>query len=354
MSAVASELVHLEILPAEILLAVVQYLHVNEVKQLYGTSKRLREVCRPSLFAHVGFEFAQDEAQKLERLLVSSICKHVVLFTCRVKKRLRPGMYVYTLVEFTLTYAMEPLVNDLYKPPECLAALWSFRKAYKELCDMFEKQNDTENIGPLLSNVFCALPCLKGVRLVFCETPDLGDWFSEAEITISNDFYKHDLSIVKGAMQNAAKDKIDIDTVQLCNLNLPKQYLSENQDLTGLSEILRELLQNTKTLQLRDARFALLSLCGYKLGLRQLDMCQVGVTSNVLKSFFESNRATLQSIGFHEETVLWEDSISLTASVLREIIDVSPSTACRAYYCDCHTACRKASRLVLDKIALAA
>ncbi|KAJ4146815.1 hypothetical protein LMH87_001374 [Akanthomyces muscarius] len=146
MSAVASELVHLEILPAEILLSVVQYLHVNEVKQLYGTSKRLREVCRPSLFAHVGFEFAQDEAQKLERLLVSSICKHVVLFTCRVKKRLRP-------------------VYELFDPQECFVDFMSFGKAYKELWNTFEKQNDTENIGPLLSNVFCALPCLKGPKL---------------------------------------------------------------------------------------------------------------------------------------------------------------------------------------------
>ncbi len=40
---------------------------------------------------------------------------------------------------------------------------------------MFEKQNDTENIGPLLSNVFYALPCLKGVRLAFYKTLDLSD-----------------------------------------------------------------------------------------------------------------------------------------------------------------------------------
>ena len=97
---------------------------------------------------------------------------------------------------------------------------------------------------------------------------------------------------------------------------------------------------NIKVLRLRrvDGRvLKLLSHCAFDL--HQLDMCEVVAPEKVIKDFFEINKKSIRSIGFHNVKIRGLNRLGsntpLSASMLCRMLDVPQSTPCRAADCGC-------------------
>ena len=104
-------------------------------------------------------------------------------------------------------------------------------------------------------------------------------------------------------------------------------------------ETLRQLLKNVKVALawVSERVLELLSHCAFDL--HQLDMCGVVAPEKVIKDFFETNKKSIRSIGFHDVDIHGLNSLGsstpLSASVLCRMLDVPQSTPCRAADCGC-------------------
>jgi hypothetical protein len=114
-----SDTVDLESLPTEILRDIVDLLPLQDIEQLSCASKRLREICLPSLFRRVKVEFSQAGFEKLSDILKSDARYHVVSFTYIVPDLLRTGKYLLcydgsdlTLLEFLHTVYWISIVSS--------------------------------------------------------------------------------------------------------------------------------------------------------------------------------------------------------------------------------------------------
>ena len=85
------QLIRLEFLPTEILYKIVEYLHGWQVKGLSCVNRRIRDVCLPSLFRKVSFEFSEDGFDGLAGLLQSHLCPFIVSFQYIVPQLLKNG-----------------------------------------------------------------------------------------------------------------------------------------------------------------------------------------------------------------------------------------------------------------------
>ncbi|OBT45501.1 hypothetical protein VE00_05100 [Pseudogymnoascus sp. WSF 3629] len=156
---------------------------------------------------------------------------------------------------------------------------------------------------------------------------------------IKEEFYKHHLQVVSSAIQSARSAGVAIHTVSLLHFELPFYHSWEEPNLGPLSESLRQLLENIKVLRLRggsDRVLELLSHCAFDL--HQLDMCGVVASEKVIKDFLETNKNTIQSIGFHNVKIRELnrlDSNTPLSSMLCRMLDVPRSTPCRAADCGC-------------------
>ncbi|KFY77061.1 hypothetical protein V499_03466 [Pseudogymnoascus sp. VKM F-103] len=122
---------------------------------------------------------------------------------------------------------------------------------------------------------------------------------------INEEFYKHHLQVVSSAIQSARSVGVAIHTVSLLHFELPYYHSWEQPNLRPLSESLRQLLGNIKVLRLHgvdDSVLELLSRCAFDL--HQLDMCGVVAPEKVIKDFFETNKKSIRSIGFHDVGIL--------------------------------------------------
>ena len=84
----------------------------------------------------------------------------------------------------------------------------------------------------------------------------------------------------------------------------------------------------------------MLSHCAFDL--HQLDMCGVVAPEKVIKDFFETNKKSIRSIGFHDVGILGIPGLNrlysktpLSASMLCRMLNVPQSTPCRAADCGC-------------------
>jgi hypothetical protein len=89
-----SNTTRLENLPTEILRTVIDLLFPSDIKWLSCASKHLREVCLPSLFRRVHFEFSKDGFEELKRMLQSDNRHYVFSFTYKVPNLLKTGKYL--------------------------------------------------------------------------------------------------------------------------------------------------------------------------------------------------------------------------------------------------------------------
>ena len=99
----------LETLPTEILRTVIDLLTPWDIKRLSCTSNQLREVCLPSLFRRVHFEFSQDSFEELKSFLQSDVRHHVISFTYKVPELLKPGK---NLLRGNALALIEPLFRN--------------------------------------------------------------------------------------------------------------------------------------------------------------------------------------------------------------------------------------------------
>ena len=112
---------------------------------------------------------------------------------------------------------------------------------------------------------------------------------------IKEEFYKHHLQFVSGAIQSARSAGVAIHTVSLLDFELPLYHSWEQPDLGALSESLRQLLENVKVLRLRGGPSRVLELlfrCTFDL--HQLDMCRVVAPEKAMKDFLETNEKTIR------------------------------------------------------------
>ena len=84
----------LETLPIEVLYLIIDLLLPWDIKTLSCISKRLRQVCLPSLFHRIEFcKFSHDGFEELKNLLKLDARHHVVSFTYTVPELLNTGVY---------------------------------------------------------------------------------------------------------------------------------------------------------------------------------------------------------------------------------------------------------------------
>jgi hypothetical protein len=129
----------------------------------------------------------------------------------------------------------------------------------------------------------------------------------------------------------------------LLHFELPFYNSWEEPNLGPLSESLRQLLKNVNVLRLRGVServLELLSHCAFDL--HQLDMCGVVAPEKVIKDFFENNKKSIRSIGFHDVGILGIPGLNrlysktpLSASMLCRMLGVPQSTLCQAADCGC-------------------
>ena len=84
----------LETLPTEISRIIINLLSPWDVKNLSRASKRLREVCLPSLFRCVEFQFSEAGFNGLKSLLKSDTRYYVISFNYAVLELLKTGKYL--------------------------------------------------------------------------------------------------------------------------------------------------------------------------------------------------------------------------------------------------------------------
>ncbi|KFZ19232.1 hypothetical protein V501_00758 [Pseudogymnoascus sp. VKM F-4519 (FW-2642)] len=332
--------------PMEILLAVVDHLPVWEIKDLSCASKRLRQACLSTLFRHVKFEFSQAGIEGLNDLLKSNVYGHIASFTYEITELLNPEILDFSRFRSDIltpdSYVDQ--AKDMYDAGYEADEFHSYMAMYKTVHSICREQRSIVDEGAdlMLSSVFCALPLLQEVRLSFYEVLEDDGWLLTSDMVIKEELYKHHLQVVSSAIQRARSAGVAIHTISLLQFELPFYDSWEEPNLGPLSESLRQLLKNVKVLRVRGVFkrvLELLSHCAFDL--HQLDMCRVA-PGKIVKDFFETNKKSIRSIGFHDVGILGIPGLNrlysktpLSASMLCRMLGVPQSTLCRAAACGC-------------------
>lgn len=371
--------VGLETLPTEILRDIVDHLSFRDVEALSLASRRLREVCLPSLFRRVKFEFSEAGFEHLKTIIGSDVRHHVVSFKYVVPELFKDGKHLLCYDEPCLT-CIEIMHFDLFKSkiltpdeyvqvasemydedypeagcPPYMTIYHAGQTICQEQCDIVWSHIDSI----ALSSAFTALPRLREVTVHFQATLDEYDceydWLEYSYflglMSTSEKSYEHHVRAISSAIQDARKSGISIDTIGLCGFEPLHHYYSLNPTiyptLNTLSECLRELLEQVQTLRLAHSESALELISHCTLGLTQLDMCHINVQHTALEEFLRTNRDSIQSIGFHEVSdTPSNDWTKLSASTLCTLLNLPQSTPRRADKC-CSTWRAEGQRLLL-------
>ncbi|KFZ02687.1 hypothetical protein V500_00025 [Pseudogymnoascus sp. VKM F-4518 (FW-2643)] len=226
----------------------------------------------------------------------------------------------------------------------------SYMAIYKSVHGICSEQRSIIDEGAdlILSSIFCALPLLREVRLSFREVKD-DDWLA-SDMIIKEEFYKHHLHVVSSAIHSARSVGVAIHTVSLLHFNLPSYHSWEQPNLDPLSESLRQLLGNIKVLRVRGVDDRVLELLPHcVLDLQQLDMCGVVAPEKVIQDFFETNKKSIRSIGFHDVVITelnrLDSNTPLSASMLCRRENMVCSAQQRGYNGCATTASAIAQRL---------
>ncbi|KFY83449.1 hypothetical protein V498_08067 [Pseudogymnoascus sp. VKM F-4517 (FW-2822)] len=343
MSIVTPELSRLETLLTEILHAVVDYLPLWDIQDFSCASKRLRQASLSILFRHVKFQFSQAGIEGLKDLLKSNVCGHIASFTYEFTELLKTEMLDFDRFRSNILTpdSYVEIEKDMYDTGYKADEFHSYMAIYKTAYDICSEQRSIIDEGAdlILSSIFCALPLLQEVILSLHDVLEDNDCLLHyLDMIIKEEFYKHHLQVVSSAIQTARSAGVAIHTVSLLYFKLP--FYWEELNLGPLSESLRQLLVNIKVLRLRgvDERvLKLLSHCAFDL--HQLDMCGMVAPEKVIKDFFETNKKSIRSIGFHNVNIRGLNHLGsgtpLSASMLCRMLDVPQSTPCRADDCGC-------------------
>ncbi|KAM3522948.1 hypothetical protein MY4038_008392 [Beauveria bassiana] len=344
----------LERLPTEIIHAVVEFLAPWDVKDLSYTSKRLRQACLPRIFRRVKFEFSLTGIEELKGLLKSDVRSHVRSFSYEVTELLKPEILDFDCFRSDVLTPDKyvDIAKEMYDEGDDADDFPSYMSVYETVHDICKEQRSIIDEGAdlILASVFCALPLLKEVGLTFCEALEPDVTFLNDDILIEEDYHQHHLQVVTSAIQAARQRGVAIHTISLCEFDRPYSHTWEEPDFAAVSETLRRLMKSIKVLRLRESDWALELLSEHALGLDQIDMCEATVFDAVLKTFLETNKKTIQSIGFHRveiSTSRLHPSNTLTATMLCSMLGVAPSTPCRTVYCGCFRRRKEGLRLVL-------
>ncbi|KFY98160.1 hypothetical protein V498_01626 [Pseudogymnoascus sp. VKM F-4517 (FW-2822)] len=309
MSIDTPELTRLETLPTEILYSVIDHLPVRQIKNLSCASKRLRQACLSTLFRHVKFEFSPAGIEGLNDLLKSNICGSIASFTYEITELLKPEILDFDRFRSDILTADSHVdqAKDLYDAGYEADEFHSYMAIYKTVHGICREQRSIVDEGAdlILSSVFCALPLLQEVRLSFSEVLEDDGWLLIPDMVINYEFYKHHLQVVSSAIQRARSTGVAIHTISLLHFDLPFYDSGEEPNLGPLSESLRQLLKDVKVLRVRGVSkrvLELLSHCAFDL--HQFDMCGVAAPEKVIKDFFETNKKSIRSIGFHDVGIL--------------------------------------------------
>jgi hypothetical protein len=207
----------------------------------------------------------------------------------------------------------------------------------------------------VLSSIFAALPLLKEVRLCFYGALEGCSWVLQSlswDMVMEDELYHHHLQVVTRAIQSARSKGIAVHTFCLWNFEFPWYYPLDLPTVSSLSDSLRQLLEHIKVLRLRGSKCVIKLLSHCALDLHQLDMCRMAISDTALVDFLETNKRTLQSIGFHDVTIwtskkLLKSSLPMTRSTLCSVLNIPQCTPCWADDCRCIPWETEGSRLLL-------
>ncbi|KAH8799386.1 hypothetical protein F5884DRAFT_811731 [Xylogone sp. PMI_703] len=350
----------LENLPPEISRVIIDLLAPWNVKNLSLSSKRLREVCLPSLFRSVEFPFSDAGFDGLKSLMKSDARYHVASFTYAVPELLKADILDFNRFKSDLLTpdSYVETAKELYDAGDEADESPSYMIIYEALHDICKEQRSIVDNGvdlSVLSSTFGALPRLSDVGLSFCETTHEDSQLSPFtyNMTTAEESYEYHVRVVSDAIQSARKRGAAIHTISLSGFNLPYYYTWEVPDLSTLSESLKKLLKSVLVLRLSYSNSLLTLLSHCTLNLHQLDMCHVEVDRNSLEDFLETNKRSICSIGFHDVKIAGsgqaESELSgLSSSMLCEMLKSSQPAPCRAADCGCLLFRKEGWRLILN------
>ena len=360
-------------LPTEVLRAIIDLLP-GETKPLSRASKRLREVCLPSLFRHVKFHFSRVDFAKLESLSVSDVRYHVLCFTNVVPELLKRGKYPHQWVAFVLMLPGNSSRNPYFQSFQVrFPHPRQVRRKSDTICTIRGAQMNILRIwlsmklhgasakssDALWTRVLTSRFCQ--VELAFRGTLNDENWPLlspiSSSITVKEESYEHHVRVASGSIESAINRGVAIHTVSLSGLGFPFFDPRDYPDLGTLSESLGRLLVFVQVLRLAKAKFPLHLLSHHAPHLHRLDLCNVAVDQEALGAFLKTHKKYIRSIGFHGAQILRGSGIlgshsELSPSVLCDMLQVPTSMVRQTANCDCPRYQEEGWRLLLDDVRM--
>ncbi|KAJ5183278.1 hypothetical protein N7492_000894 [Penicillium capsulatum] len=347
----------LEFFPTEILYSIVKYLYFWEVKSLSCVSRRMRDVCVPTLFRNISFEFSDAGFDVLESLLQSQLRQYVASIEYVVPKLLKPGKYPCgkhfnvkpDLESELLSYAtfktqiLTPedyvdvheawddavLLNDWDDLGYDVRFHTSYTLVYKTIRRMCAEQRqiiETGRDSALLSLAVQRLPKLTELGLVFCKTltgVDLVESHLDLHMTMEKNTYEHHIQMVSNALNYAKKCGASVHSIQLIGLSFSSPW--QMPDTQFLTDVLTELVKHVQNLQLIRSNSALESISHATMNIHGLDLCSIEATHSTLESFLRTNAGSVHSLGIHNVMVIDENlrgRANLSPDIVRNMTDI--------------------------------
>ncbi|KAJ6018501.1 hypothetical protein N7522_001965 [Penicillium canescens] len=262
----------MELLPTEILFGIVKYLDNWEVKQLSLSSRRMRDVCLPTLFRKLSIEFSNEGFDLLESVLESNLHRYIVSFEYVAPMLLKPEIRNY---EFFKTQILSPQAyvetcesyddvnSENWDEMEYLSGdLPSYTRVYKTLRRTCAEEQEIIETGrglTLMSLAFNLLSNLKELILVFRQRRDDEDWetdYQQVYDMTQQRSYEHHIKLVLAALKGCS---ITLKAIEITCLDPPDDPPSESWD--SLTLPLTELVGHAPGLRLVESALPLALLC---------------------------------------------------------------------------------------------
>ncbi|KAJ6018385.1 hypothetical protein N7522_001849 [Penicillium canescens] len=250
----------MELLPTEILFGIVKYLDNWEVKQLSLSSRRVSDVCLPTLFRKLSVEFSNEGLDLLESVLESNLHRYIVSLEYVTPMLLKPA-YVETCESYDDVNSREDWDEMEYLSGD----LPSYTRVYKTLrrtCAEQQEIIETRRGLTLMSLAFNLLSNLKELILVFRQRRDDEDWetdYQQVYDMTQQRPYEHHIKLVLAALKGCS---ITLKAIELTCLDPPDDPPSGSWD--SLTIPLTELVGHAPGLRLVESALPLTLLCRVK------------------------------------------------------------------------------------------
>ncbi|KAF3012718.1 hypothetical protein E8E15_004220 [Penicillium rubens] len=230
------------LLPSEIILQIVESLSRFELKTFSCINKRLRELCVPSIFSKVKFEFSKSGLEALNHLLGSDVRRHV-----------RSMTYVTTELLEPETLEFERFRFNTLAPNNC--------EENKGICELYNytlRDTGNEHLDLIcaanvaaLSSALRELPRLAELKMHFCPTmvgANALESYLAFGMSMTAESYEHHIRVLTKAIRVAGDTGNMVRAICLRKSDCRRL---QNAGWIGLLSALEGLLNDFDTYELK-------------------------------------------------------------------------------------------------------